>query len=140
MKNIILFLILASLCGCNSSDNTDPVVIDLDGGKIVAEDPRGILLYDFRQATKYTQFTDEDYETGHFNYWFYKEEDFLNVSISGVTDEKIINGALEDFKSVMKKRNVEMPIKVYIYEKTSKTSDTTASSQGLIKQFEINEF
>lgn len=142
MKNIILILALASLCGCKPKTEQEPIRIKTEQGKIEipVEDPREALLFEFRQITKYPQFTDDDYDTGDFNYWFYKREDHLNVSISGITDEKIINDALEEFKSVMKKRNVKMPLKVYIYEKTIRTSETTATSQGLIKEFEIKDF
>jgi len=138
MKNIIICLIFASVFGCKPSNKAELIITEVNGVKIFTEDIRAILLGDFNQITKYTQFTDGDYKTGHFNYWFYKEEDFLNISISGVTDERIINDSLEEFKSVMKKRNIEMPIKVYIYEETISTSDTTATSRGLIRKFEIN--
>jgi len=142
MKYIILLIALSSLCACKPKIEQEPAYIETEKGRmaIPVEDPREILLFEFRQITKYPQFTDEDYDTGHFNYWFYKDEGFLNVSISGISDEKIITDALEEFKSVMKKRNVEMPIKVSIYEKTIPTSETKATSTGLIKQFEIKEF
>ena len=142
MKYIILLLALSFLCGCKPKTEQEPAYIETEKGRIVipVDDPREILLFEFNQMTKYPQFTDKDYDTGHFNYWFYEKEKHLNISISGITDEKIITDALEEFKSVMKKRNVEMPIKVSIYEKTVPTSETTAISTGLIEQYEINEF
>ncbi len=117
----------------NQISNTEPPHVDRADG-------RTMLLYDFRQATKYPELADDNFDNGTFNYWFYEKEDFLNVSFSAIEDDDVIKGALEEFKVVMKKRNIEMPIKVSVYEETIRTSPTSSSSRGLIKTFEIKDF
>ena len=140
MKNIILFLILTSLCGCKPNSENPHSYLEVEGGKIKLDDPRQALYMDFKKITKYPELIDDDYANGDFQYMFYKEEDFVTVTICGVDEEEKIKSVIDEFKTVLKKREIEQYLVVKIYESKTRIDDSRASLGKLINTLEIKDF
>jgi len=140
MKYIILILTFVSICGCKPKTEKQQAYIEVEGFKVELEDSRQALFYDFKQITEYPELIDDDYENGELEYTFYKKDDFVTVRISGVGDEEIIKSSIEEFKTVMKKREINQYLVVNIYDKITRTSETSATLGNLIKTMEIKNF
>lgn len=140
MKYIILILALTSLFGCKPKTEKSQTFVDIKGFKVPVDDIRSMLFYDFKQVTKFPELVDEDYKNGDLDYMFYKDEDFVTVTICGVKEEDKIKSAIDEFKSVMIKREIEQYLVVNIYETKTRISDSRASLGKLIQTMEIKQF
>jgi hypothetical protein len=140
MKYILLISILIAILGCKPKSENPHSYFEVEGGRIKLDDPRQALYMDFQKITKHPELIDEDYANGDFQYMFYKEDDFVTVSICGVDDEDIINSVINEFKSVLKKREIEQYLVVNIYESKTRIDDSRASLGKLINTLEIKNF
>lgn len=124
MRYIIIISIFTLLCGCK------PRPAD-----------RGVLEIptDFIQLTKYPELTDDDYSNGHVTYRIKDQNDITRVCVHGITDEAKIDAIVEEFISLINKRNITPHLVAEFYE------DITPIDEGLmvgklIKTIEIKDF